>query len=689
MKKTIAMIASTALTASLLVATGLVSSVTSAQALSGADFDPGYIISDQVFFNGGAMNEGQVQQFLDAQIGSCTNSNCMNVKRTDTASRAGDAMCGPYQGAASEPVARIIVKVGAACGINPQVLLVTLQKEQGLISGSAARGPSDARVERAMGYACPDTANGGCDPTYAGVYNQIYRAAWQFKRYANPAGTSNYFQQYAPGANRAIQYNPNAACGSQTVFVRNQATANLYYYTPYTPNAAALANLNGTGDGCSAYGNRNFWVYFNSWFGSPTGSVITATGHVDSISAGVGTVSVSGWALDTVSSASIPVHVYVGAAGTPVNAVLERPDVAAVYPSAGPRHGFSVTLPAAAGRQQVCVYAIGVAAGNTPQLGCSSVDVKDPSPVGVVEASRAAPGGIEVSGWAFDWHTTASIPVHVYVDGIGRAVTADRPRADVGRAYPSQGPGHGFSVTIPATAGQHQVCVYAINVGPGDNRLMECRTVQALGSAPVGAVDVVSAGAGVITASGWALDPDTRDSGDVHVYVDGVGRAVRADQARSDIARVYPAYGANHGWSTTVAAAPGTHRVCVYAINTGPGATTPFTCRDVTVANTPPIGAVDVISGVTGGVRVSGWAIDPDDQTVPLAVHVYVGTAGKALRADVARSDIARSFPAAGGAHGFDSVVPAPAGTHDVCVYAIDTRGGVNPQMACRAVTVR
>ena len=53
--------------------------------------------------------------------------------------------------------------------------------------------------------------------------------------------------------------------------LKSQATANLYYYTPYTPNDAALKNLYGSGDSCSAYGNRNFWRFFHDWFGSPIG----------------------------------------------------------------------------------------------------------------------------------------------------------------------------------------------------------------------------------------------------------------------------------------------------------------------------------------------------------------------------------------------------------------------------------
>ncbi|MEC5156077.1 hypothetical protein RCH23_003485, partial [Cryobacterium sp. CAN_C3] len=52
---------------------------------------------------------------------------------------------------------------------------------------------------------------------------------------------------------------------------------------------------------------------------------------------------------------------------------------------------------------------------------------------------------------------------------------------------------------------------------------------------------------------------------------------------RADIAAVYPAYGALHGLSEKVAAAPGAHNVCVYAINTGAGGHSLLGCRMVTV----------------------------------------------------------------------------------------------------------
>jgi hypothetical protein len=114
-----------------------------------------------------------------------------------------------------------------------------------------------------MGYGCPDTAP--CDARYAGFYNQITNAAWQFNAYRN--NPTNY--RYRAQQNNNIQYNPSVSCGDSSVYVQNKATAGLYNYTPYQPNSAALGNLYGSGDSCSAYGNRNFWRMYSDWFGSP------------------------------------------------------------------------------------------------------------------------------------------------------------------------------------------------------------------------------------------------------------------------------------------------------------------------------------------------------------------------------------------------------------------------------------
>lgn len=236
-----------------------------ADAFTGSDFSPGYIISDYQFYNSAAMTEADIQAFLNSKIGSCGNGQCLNVLKVDTSNRAADNMClVGYTGAPAEPVARIIFKVQYSCGISAKAILVTLQKEQGLVTSKA---PSDSAIRIAMGYGCPDTA--ACDSTYYGIFNQIYQAARQLKRYGLSAPDNTIFHYIPVGAYDAIRFSPNAACGSGTVYIQNKATAALYYYTPYQPNAAALANLGGTGDGCSSYGNRNFWWYYYNWFGNP------------------------------------------------------------------------------------------------------------------------------------------------------------------------------------------------------------------------------------------------------------------------------------------------------------------------------------------------------------------------------------------------------------------------------------
>ncbi|MGC5169232.1 DUF4214 domain-containing protein [Microbacterium sp. DT81.1] len=231
-----------------------------------AGFTPGNIISDAVFFNSGSMNESQIQSFLNGKVPSCQSGYvCLKDFRQSTYTRPASLMCpGTYTGEANEPASRIVAKVAQACGINPQVLLTTLQKEQGLVTHT---WPSDWRYTIAMGQGCPDTA--ACDTKYYGFFNQVYGAASQFKRYANPPGTSQYFTWYAPGKTWNVRYHPNVSCGSSPVFIQNQATANLYYYTPYQPNGAALAaGFREANDPCSSYGNRNFYNYFTDWFGS-------------------------------------------------------------------------------------------------------------------------------------------------------------------------------------------------------------------------------------------------------------------------------------------------------------------------------------------------------------------------------------------------------------------------------------
>ncbi len=235
-----------------------------ATAAIGTDFNSGRIISDAIFYNTASMTAVQIQGFLDAQVPTCqastTGPACLKDYSQTTPIMPADAYCLKAYPGGKQTAAEIILNVSLACGINPQVLLVLLQKEQSLITSTA---PSQYKYDKATGFACPDTSP--CDPAYSGFFYQVYYAARQFQVYAK---LPKYFN-YHPGVNNTIQYAVDPSCGTKTVFIENQATANLYIYTPYLPDAAALANLYGLGDACSSYGNRNFWRIFTDWFGSP------------------------------------------------------------------------------------------------------------------------------------------------------------------------------------------------------------------------------------------------------------------------------------------------------------------------------------------------------------------------------------------------------------------------------------
>ncbi|TBN55956.1 hypothetical protein EYE40_00285 [Glaciihabitans arcticus] len=233
-----------------------------AAALSGTNFNPGYIVSDWSFYNANGMSQAKIQAFLDAK---CPTNNCIDTKKMKTTARAATNMCpSPYAASASETFAAIIYKVQRSCGISAKVILVTLQKEQGLLN---LQNPTDLKLRKAMGMGCPDTSV--CDSKYYGFFNQVYYGASQLKRYGlRTADNVSFRTKYQIGVPYKVSYKPNSTCGTRTVTVKSKATTALYYYTPYTPNAKALANLTGLGDSCSSYGNRNFWVYFNSWFGN-------------------------------------------------------------------------------------------------------------------------------------------------------------------------------------------------------------------------------------------------------------------------------------------------------------------------------------------------------------------------------------------------------------------------------------
>ncbi|GHT81004.1 hypothetical protein FACS1894125_0890 [Actinomycetota bacterium] len=312
-----------------------------------AGWNAGYIISDTVMSNN-SMDVNSIQNFLNSAGAGC-NSNCL--KNT-------------YNGA------QAIKNAANNYNINPQVLIVLLQKETSLVT---MNNPEEWRYRTAVGYGCPDGAP--CDAQYYGLDNQLNRAAQLFRTVLD-GGWSNY-----PVGVNYIQYNPNAGCGGTNVNILNRATSALYRYTPYQPNQAAI---NGGGDGCSSWGNRNFFSTFSDWFGNPQTGGFFPDGHVDEItSLGNGDVKVRGWTFDRDdTNASIQAHVYVGGpAGTAsagcgaTTANLDSTDVNNAFSIAG-NHRFEFTCNTRfRGSLPVYVYGINIGPGSSTIIGQGKVSI--------------------------------------------------------------------------------------------------------------------------------------------------------------------------------------------------------------------------------------------------------------------------------------------------------------------------
>ncbi|MDX2776414.1 hypothetical protein PV379_03545 [Streptomyces caniscabiei] len=234
-------------------------------------WDAGNIITDSVFANKNTMNAGGIQSFLNSKVSHCDTwgeqpSEFGGGTRRQWAEARGYSppyTCLKDYSQNGKSASQIIYDTAQEFSINPQVLIVLLQKEQSLITDT---WPLSLQYRSATGYGCPDTAP--CDAEYYGFTNQVRWAARMFRAILNNSPT--WYTPYVLG-NNFINYSPDSACGGSNVYIQNRATQALYNYTPYQPNQAALDAGWGTAH-CGAYGNRNFYLYFTSWFGSTRGA---------------------------------------------------------------------------------------------------------------------------------------------------------------------------------------------------------------------------------------------------------------------------------------------------------------------------------------------------------------------------------------------------------------------------------
>ena len=113
----------------------------------------------------------------------------------------------------------------------------------------------------------------------------------------------------------------------------------------------------------------------------------------------------------------------------------------------------------------------------------------------------------------------------------------------------------------------------------------------------------------------------------------------------------------------------------------------PFTNNHLGAAS--PFGFIDHVSRVPGGIRISGWSIDPDT-TGPATVMAYPnGYWGGETKANKERGDLINAFPSLGTKHGFTMVVPTPgSGSYSTCIYGANTEAGLATQLGCPSMDI-
>jgi hypothetical protein len=200
---------------------------------------------------------------------------------------------------------------------------------------------------------------------------------------------------------------------------------------------------------------------------TPFGSIDVVTTSAD------GRARLYGWALDLDVDGPVTVHVYVD--GRLVNGVAadkSRTDVARAF-GVSEKHGFTVdTKPG-----HVCLYLIDARAGSNPLLGCRDVGVRPPT--GSLDVVERNAQGTRVAGWALDPDAPErAIAVNVSVDGVVVSdIAANQSRMDVAKVYPAAGDNHGYFASVNVPSGPHEVCVSAVNTGPGGDQILGCRTI--------------------------------------------------------------------------------------------------------------------------------------------------------------------------------------------------------------------
>lgn len=198
-------------------------------------FNPQFIISDTELQDHSSWTRNDIQAFLDNK-GSY-------LRQYQT----------PDSSGVVKSASDIIYAAAQDYQINPKYILVTLQKEQSLVTDDS---PTQKQLDWAAGYGVCDSCSMS-DPKvvkYKGFANQVENSAAIMRFYYNNTDRGYIKKKDSP-----------VFIDNQQVIPQSWATAFLYTYTPHL------------------HGNENFWRIWNTWFDQnyPDGSIVKTASSSD------------------------------------------------------------------------------------------------------------------------------------------------------------------------------------------------------------------------------------------------------------------------------------------------------------------------------------------------------------------------------------------------------------------------
>jgi len=199
---------------------------------SALGYTTGHLMDDVVMNNNASMTEAQVETLL-------LHSPCL-ASYTETGFHW-DGSSWHYE--ETWTAAKIVFEAAHMWGLNPQVVIATLQQQEGLLTTSACEA---WKYSSAMGYACPDA--GECNPKYAGFSKQVLWGSYQLefnlqRSQGHTAWDEDGSLVYSGFMLKGLfarcescelaEFSGEALIDETEVYLETGATASLYSYTPH------------------------------------------------------------------------------------------------------------------------------------------------------------------------------------------------------------------------------------------------------------------------------------------------------------------------------------------------------------------------------------------------------------------------------------------------------------------------